>query len=317
MSSTLQLSRLVNRASTFGATELDGAEMAFDIPNSMKPAPFAYHRAFDVRGAVDLLAQLGDDAKLIAGGQSLVAMMNFRLARPSALVDLGRVDGLRYIKRDGNALRIGALTTHHAVEVEGGLAGGFGVLPRAARWIGHYPIRTKGTVGGSLAHADPTAEWCLLALLLDAEIVAEGRQGGRRIPAHQFFKGYFSTALRPDEVIVEVVFPRPAPNAALTEFARRKGDFAIVAAAVSLDLSGGTCRGARVALGGVDATPIRIPDAERVLAGASTGAELFTEAAEVAARTIEPGSDVHGSASYRRTLTRTLVVRALQEAIAA
>jgi aerobic carbon-monoxide dehydrogenase medium subunit len=283
----------------------------------MKPAPFAYHRAYDVRGAVDLLTQLGDDAKLIAGGQSLVAMMNFRLARPSALVDLGRVDGLRYVKRDGNALRIGALTTHHAVEKDRGLADGFAVLPRAARWIGHYPIRTRGTVGGSIAHADPTAEWCLLAVALDAEIVAQGRQGRRTIPARQFFLGVFTTALRSDEVIVEVVFPEPAPHAALTEFARRKGDFAIVAAAVSLDVSGGSCRAAKVALGGVDATPIRIPDAERVLAGATLGPGYFAEAAEVAARVIQPGSDAHGSASYRRTLTRALVFRALQEAVAA
>ena len=283
----------------------------------MKPAPFAYHRAFDVRGAVDFLAQLGDDAKLIAGGQSLVAMMNFRLARPSALIDLSRVEGLRYLRRDGDALRIGALTTHHAVEVANGLGDGFGVLPRAARWIGHYPIRTRGTVGGSIAHADPTAEWCLLAVLLDAEIVAQGREGRRTLPARQFFKGYFSTALRPDEVIVEVTFPRPAPNAALTEFARRQGDFAIVAAAVSLDLSGETCRSARIALGGVDATPIRVAEAERVLAGARVGSELFEEAAEVASRSIEPGSDAHGSAAYRRTLTRTLVARGLQEATAA
>ncbi|HZA14229.1 MAG TPA: xanthine dehydrogenase family protein subunit M [Myxococcaceae bacterium] len=283
----------------------------------MKPAPFAYHRAFDLRGAVDLLAQLGDDAKLIAGGQSLVAMMNFRLARPSALIDLSRVEGLRYLRRDGDALRIGALTTHHAVEVANGLGDGFGVLPRAARWIGHYPIRTRGTVGGSIAHADPTAEWCLLAVLLDAEIVAQGREGRRTLPARQFFKGYFSTALRPDEVIVEVTFPRPAPNAALTEFARRQGDFAIVAAAVSLDLSGETCRSARVALGGVDATPIRVGEAERVLAGARVGSELFEEAAEVASRSIDPGSDAHGSAAYRRTLTRTLVARGLEEATAA
>jgi aerobic carbon-monoxide dehydrogenase medium subunit len=283
----------------------------------MKPAPFVYHRAYDVRGAVELLTELGDDAKLIAGGQSLVAMMNFRLARPSALVDLGRIDGLRYVKRDGDALRIGALTTHHAVEMDRTLADGFAVLPRAARWIGHYPIRTRGTVGGSLAHADPTAEWCLLAVLLDAEIVTAGRQGRRAIPARDFFKGIFTTALRSDEVIVEAVFPKPVRNAALTEFARRQGDFAIVAAAVSLDLSGNTCREAKVALGGVDATPIRVPEAERVLNGATIGPAPFAEAAEVAAREIDPASDAHGSSAYRRTLTRTLLVRALQEAAAA
>ena len=283
----------------------------------MKPAPFAYHRAFDIRGAVELLAELGDDAKLLAGGQSLVAMMNFRLARPAALVDLGRVDGLRHLQRDGAALRIGALVTHHAVETAAGLSDGFGVLPRAARWIGHYPIRTRGTIGGSIAHADPAAEWCLLAVLLDALIVAEGSQGSRTVPASQFFHGFLTTALRPDEVVIEVVFPKPAPHAALAEFAQRKGDFAIVAAAVSLEVSGGVCGSASVALGGVDATPIRIPDAERVLAGGTPGPELFAEAADVAARVIEPGADAHGSADYRRTLTRTLLTRALQEAVTA
>ncbi|HYX90997.1 MAG TPA: xanthine dehydrogenase family protein subunit M [Myxococcaceae bacterium] len=282
----------------------------------VKPAPFEYYRADDVRGAVDLLAKLGEDAKLIAGGQSLVPMMNFRLARPSALVDLGRVDALRYIRREGNALRIGALTTHHLVETASGLSDGFAILPRAARWIGHHAIRTRGTFGGSLAHADPTAEWCLIALLLDAEIVTEHPQGQRRIPARQFFQGIFTTALRPDEVIVEVVFPEPAPHAALTEFARRKGDFAIVAAAVSLDVSGNTCRSAKVALGGVAATPIRIADAEKLLAGARIGPDAFAEAGEVASRVIEPGNDAHASASYRRTLARVLVVRALQEAVA-
>jgi aerobic carbon-monoxide dehydrogenase medium subunit len=282
----------------------------------VKPAAFEYHRAHDVRGATELLAELGDEAKILAGGQSLVAMMNFRLARPSALVDVGRIDGLRYLRHDDDRLRVGALTTHHEVETATNIPESFGVLPRAARWIGHYPIRTRGTIGGSLAHADSTAEWCLLAVLLGAEIVVQSEKRRRTVAAEDFFFGFLSTALEPDEMVVEVIFPRPARHAALTEFAQRAGDFAIVAAAVDLDVRDGVCRGGRIALGGVDSTPVRIPEAEATLAGAELSAELFTASADAAARAIDPGSDSHGSADYRRTLTRTLLVRACQEAMA-
>ncbi len=243
----------------------------------MKPAAFEYHRAYDLAGAVDLLAELGEDAKLLAGGMSLVAMMNFRLARPSALVDLTRIDDLSYLRRDDDgALRIGALTTHHSVETGHEVLGAdFAVLPRAARFMGHYPIRTRGTFGGSIAHCDSTAEWCLLALLLDAQVVVTSRdRGTRTVAAGDFLLGFFTTALEPDEAVVEVVFPRPAPHAALTEFAQRKGDFAVVAAAVDLDLPDGAegrCRGARVALGGVDAVVVRVPEAEALLADAQPG----------------------------------------------
>ena len=188
----------------------------------MKPAPFSYHRARTVAGAVGLLTELGEDAKVIAGGQSLVAMMNFRLARPEHLIDIARIPGLDTISRDGDALRIGALVTHHGVETAD-LGPDFRVLSDAMRWVGHLPIRTRGTVGGSLAHADATAEWCLLALLLDAQIVAEGPAGRRNIPADEFFQGVFTTALEPDELIVEVVFPRPAPRAALDGVRRAAG----------------------------------------------------------------------------------------------
>jgi carbon-monoxide dehydrogenase medium subunit len=286
---------------------------------TVKPAAFTYHRAYDAEGAVELLQELGEDAKLIAGGQSLVAMMNFRLARPSALVDINRIDALRYLRRDGDLLRIGALTAHHTVETSGATPelAGFGVLSRAARWIGHYPIRTRGTIGGSVAHADSTAEWCLLAVLLDAEVAIRGGDGERTVPAAEFFHGFLSTALEPDEMVVEVRFPRPAPHAALTEFAQRKGDFAIVAAAVDLDVSDGQCRGGRIALGGVDAVPVRVPEAEAVLEGAPATADTFREAARAAAAAVHPGSDAHGDASYRRALARTMVERACAEAVAA
>jgi carbon-monoxide dehydrogenase medium subunit len=268
----------------------------------MKPAAFTYHRPGSVAGAVGLLRDLGDDAKLIAGGQSLVAMMNFRLARPEHLIDIRRVPGLDQIRRDGDCLRIGALVTHHAVEIAS-LGAEFAVLSRAMRWVGHLPIRTRGTIGGSLAHADATAEWCLLAVLLDAVIVAEGPAGRRSVAAADFFQGVFTTALEPDELIVEVVFPRPAPRAALTEFAERRGDFAIVAAAVDLDLP-------RIVLGGVSTVPFVVPVSGEWSGGTTPHSRLAEEAAAAVRVRDEPGVSAH----YRRGLARTLVQRACEEA---
>lgn len=283
----------------------------------MKPAPFEYHRAHSVEEAVDLLARLGDEAKLLAGGQSLVPMMNFRLARPTALVDVGGVPGLAYLRRAGDRLHVGCLTRHRAVEVtrEEGVLDGYAVLPRAARWVGHYPIRTRGTFGGSIAHADPTAEWCLLALLLDAEVVARSPRGERVIAAADFFQGFLTTALEPDEMVTEVVFPRPVRAAAFCEFAQRHGDFAVVAAAASLTFDGRRCRDARIVLGGVDVVPLRLGEAETVLRETEAAPEAIREAAETAARAIDPPSDIHGSADYRRRLATTLVTRAVEEAV--
>lgn len=282
----------------------------------MKPAAFEFRRASTVEEAVGQLEELGDDAKLLAGGQSLVPMMNFRLVRPSALVDVTGVGGLQYVEGEGEGLRIGALTPHRWVELmeDPEVLEGFGVLKRAARWVGHYPIRTRGTFGGSIAHADPSAEWCMLAVLLDAEIVVLGPGGERVIPASEFFYGFFMTALEPTEMVVEVRFPEPAPHAAIQEFARRAGDFAIVAAAVSVDASEGKSRSASVVLGGVADVPLRVEEAEKVLEGAELGAEAFEEAGREAARAIDPASDIHGSAEYRRDLASVLVKRALAEA---
>jgi len=284
----------------------------------VKPAPFSYHRARDVTGAVTLLAELGEDAKFIAGGQSLVAMMNFRLARPAHLVDIAGMRELAFIRLDDDGLHLGALTTHHEVETSAARLGpGFAVLSDAMRWVGHLPIRTRGTVGGSLAHGDATAEWCLLAVLLDARIVVRGPGGRRVIPAEEFLFGFYSTALEPAELIVEVLFRRPAPHAALTEFAERSGDFAIVAAAVDLDVTDGGVHGGRLVLGGVAPVPVRVPAAEAVLAGGGrTGSELFAECAAAAAAAIDPPSDANGSVHYRRALVRSLVERACAEAMA-
>ena len=286
----------------------------------MKPAPFAYHRAHSVGEAVALLAELGDEAKILAGALSLVPMMNFRLARPAALVDVTRIEGLSYLRADpggpdvGDGLRIGALTTHRTVEVsrDPAVLAGFGVLPRSARWIGHYPIRSRGTFGGSIAHADPASEWCLLAVLLGARIVLTGPDGERAVTAAEFFQGYYTTAARPDEMITELWFPAPVPYAVLTEFAQRQGDFAVVAAAVSADITDGTCRSGRVALGGVGPVPVQIQAS--ALAGQPASAETWRAMGEHAAGQIDPPDDTHGSSEYRRRLTVTLVARALAEA---
>ena len=281
----------------------------------MKPAAFRYHRAHDVTDAVGLLGELaaaGEDPKLIAGGQSLMPMMNFRLARPTALVDLGplrREPALNSVRRNGSSLTIGALVTHRTVEVSE-FGPDFDVLSRVMRWVGHLPIRSRGTVAGSVVHGDATAEWCLLALLLDAVIVAEGPRGPREIPAEEMFHGFYTTAVEPDEVVTAVRFTRPSPRAALTEFARRHGDFAIVDAAVSIDAE----RGGRVVLGGVAPAPVRVPEAEALLDGGAPGPELFAACGEVAAAAIDPPDDAAGSAAYRRRLARTLVTRALHEA---
>lgn len=280
----------------------------------MKPAPLAYHRTHSVADAVALLAQLGDEAKILAGGLSLVPMMNFRLARPSALVDVNRVPGLSYLRVAEDGLHIGALTSHRTVETtrDPAVLAGFGVLPRSARWIGHYPIRARGTFGGSIAHADPAAEWCLLAVLLDAVVVLHGPSGQRVIPAAEFFEGYYTTAAAPDEMITEVWFPRPSARAVLTEFAERQGDFAVVAAAVSVDLADGVCRSGRVVLGGVGPLPVQVTT--EGLTGQQATPDTWHAMGEHAASQVDPPADAYGDTQFRKRLTATLVFRALAEA---
>lgn len=282
----------------------------------MKPAPFEYHRAYTVEDAIETLSELGDEAKVLAGGQSLVPMMNFRLARPSALVDLNPVPGLDYITRDGDELAIGALTRHRTVETsrDPSVLDGFALLPKAARWIGHYPIRARGTVGGSIAHSDPTAEWCLLARLFDADVVVQGPAGRRTVPAEQWFTGFLTTSGEPDEVVVETRFARPRRHGALTEYARRRGDFAIAAVGVAFDVVDGRCRDVSIVLGGVAGEPLRATEAEAVVEGAEPSVETWVEAAQAAAADLDPPTDLNGDAEYRKHLVRTLTTRACTEA---
>jgi aerobic carbon-monoxide dehydrogenase medium subunit len=280
----------------------------------VKPASFAYHRASSAEHTVSLLAELGDEAKILAGGLSLVPMMNFRLARPTDLIDITRVPGLNYLRPEPDGLRIGALTPHRAVETcrDPAVLGQFGVLARAARWIGHYPIRVRGTVGGSLAHADPASEWCLLAVLLDARIVLLGPGGERVVRAREFFHGFLTTAAEPDEMVTEVWFPPPAGRAAFTEFAPRQGDFAIVAAGAVVAAEDRVCQRADVVLGGVGSAPVQV--GLDGIAGQPATEETWAAAGALAAEQIDPPADLDGDSGYRKKLAAGLVARALAEA---
>jgi carbon-monoxide dehydrogenase medium subunit len=281
----------------------------------VKAASFVFERAESVEEAVALLAQYGDEAKVIAGGQSLVAMMNLRLARPGVLIDINRLPGLAYVIRDEDSLRVGGLTRHRTLEQYPVVIPGFEVVQQAASFIGHLPIRTRGTFGGSVAHADPTAEWCLITTLLDGQIVVAGPAGRRVIPADAFFQGFLSTALAPDEMIVEVQLRHAAQAGAIREFSRRHGDFAVVAIAVALDVVDGVCRNVRIAAGGVANMPIRLHAGELALEGGVPTAAAVAAAADEAVSGLEPPADVSGSASYRRSLARGLVCSALEGAL--
>ncbi len=264
-----------------------------------------------------MLTELGDEAKILAGGLSLAPMMNFRLARPSALVDVNPVAGLDYIRREGDELCVGALTRHRTLETSTAddVRDGFALLPRAARWIGHYPVRSRGTVGGSIAHCDPTAEWCLLARLYDANVVVLGPEGIRSVPSEQWFTGFLTSSAEANEMVVEIRFARPRAHGALTEYARRRGDFAIAAAAVAFDVVDGRCRDVSIVLGGVATEPLRVPEAEAIVEGAEPAAQTWAEAARSAAAAIKPPSDPTGDERYRRHLVDTLTHRAFAEAI--
>jgi carbon-monoxide dehydrogenase medium subunit len=245
--------------------------------------------------------------------------MNFRLARPTALIDINRVPGLDGIGEQAGKLRIGAMVRHARFEqpVTDGPLGR--LLPRVAACIAHTPIRSRGTFGGSLAHADPAAEWCALSLALDAEVVAASRQGTRVIPASQFFTTIFTTALRADEVLTEIRLPRldTSWRCGFAEFSRRAGDYALAMAVVALRLDQGVIREARVALGGVASTPVLAPAAMQLVTGAMPSDALLADAGAAARAGVNPDGDIHGSAEYRRDLVQAMVRRALRDALAA
>ena len=283
----------------------------------MKPAQFEYFDPQTTSEALDLLAQYAeDDAKVLAGGQSLVPLMNFRLAKPKWLIDINGIAELDYIRDEGEWLAVGAITRERDVEKSALAAAACPLLVEATRWIGHTTIRNRGTVGGSMAHNDPTAEYPLAAVLLDAEIKVQGRSGDRIIPISDFLVTYLTTALAEDELLTEVRFRKQKPGSgwAFHEFARRHGDFAIVEAGALLDMDGGVVRQARVAIGGASPVAFRATDAEEALVGQRLTDDLIERAAEKAAAMTEPESDVHASAEYRTHLAKVMTSRALKEA---
>lgn len=287
-------------------------------PIQMKPAYFTYHSPATVDAMLALLAQFGDDGKVLAGGQSLVPTMNFRLARPGHLFDLNGATELDFLRAEGGKLRIGALTRHaafHRPVVDGPLGR---LLAEVARHIGHYPIRQRGTFCGSVAHADPSSEWCLVTATLDAEIVVRSRAGERVIGGGEYFLGTFSTQLRSDELLTEIRLPLldVSWHAGFYEFSRRTGDFAIAATLAALKIESGKVVDARLGVGGVEDRPRRISEAEAALIGVAPDTGAFGRAAEAVSRAVDAMNDPHASAAYRRHLVRTTTLRALERAIA-
>ena len=286
----------------------------------MKPAPFHYHAPHTVEETLDLLAEYADDdGRVLAGGQSLVPTMAFRLARPKHLVDINGVKELDYIEVQNGKLCIGAGVRHAAFHepVEDGPLGR--LLSAVVRHIAHHPIRTRGTFCGSIAHADPASEWCAVAAALDAEMVAESKRSGLRvIAAKDFFKGIMTTALREDELLSEVRLPIQQPDTYLgfAEFSRRAGDYAIAMAVGAYRLKGGMMTEIRIAVGGAEAAPRRMPAAEHLLIGRPPNAGTFQAAAHAAIKAIDPLDDENVSADYRRSIVRAMVCRALENASA-
>jgi carbon-monoxide dehydrogenase medium subunit len=283
----------------------------------MKPPRFDYHAPGSLDEAVALLARYGGEAKVLAGGQSLMPMLNFRLARPAALVDLNRIPALAYVREDDGTVALGAMTRQRTIEFSADVARRLPLLVEATRWVGHLPIRSRGTIGGSLAHADPSAEYPAVLIALDGEVVAQGPRGRRTLRAAELFEGYLTTRLAADELLVEVRLPAMPAGAgwAFEEFARRHGDFAIVGVAAMVARDGERCRLARLATAGTGPVPLRLRAAEEILEREGLGPAALAAAAARAAELVEPDSDVHASAAYRRHLTGVLTARALRRAL--
>jgi len=283
----------------------------------LKPAPFAYHAPRTVAEALRLLAEHSDDAKPLAGGQSLVPLLNFRLARPEHLIDLNEVAGLAGIRRSDGVLRIGAMTRQSALEASALVGEHWPLLTEALTFVAHSQIRNRGTVGGSVAHADAAAELPVALLALGATVHAESLRGRRAIAADELFVTHLTTALEPDELLVEIeLAPQPpATGHAFVEFARRHGDFALGGAAALLTLApDGTCERARIALLAAGPVPLLAAEAADGLRGGVVDEAAAAAAAQRAVEPISPTGDIHGSTEYRRELVAVMVRRALLSA---
>jgi carbon-monoxide dehydrogenase medium subunit len=284
----------------------------------MKPAPFVHHVPKTLDEALQTLAEVAPkDGRVLAGGQSLVPIMAFRLAKPAHLVDINGVTGLDKLASDGKTLSIGACVRHAAFH-KAVVANPLGqLLAIVARHIAHYPIRTRGTFCGSLAHADPSSEWCLVAATLDATLVARSVRGARTIAASVFFAGIMATTLAEDELLAEVRLPLLSNDTrfGFNEFSRRAGDFAMAASLATYRVQDGKIRDARVGVGGAESFPRRIPEAEAALNGNAATDAAFRAAADAAAKAIDPLEDHQTNADYRRDLVRAVVRRALEQSV--
>ncbi|CAG2354815.1 MULTISPECIES: FAD binding domain-containing protein [Burkholderia] len=283
----------------------------------MKPAPFDYCCPDSVDEAIAALAACRGDAKLMAGGQSLMPMLNFRVVRPALIVDIRKLVELDYVReREDGGLAVGALTRHRVLETSRQVARHFPIIPDTMRHVAHLAIRNRGTIGGSLSHADPAAELPMLARLLDATIVTRSPRGERRIAAADFFIAPLTTMLDDDEMVVRVDFPgvKPGTGWCFEEFSRRAGDFALAAVGVLLDVRDGVIHDARVAMMGVGDTPLRRSDSEAILLGKPLCDALVDEAAEIACDGLSPAMDLHASPAYRRHLAGVLARRAIRSA---
>lgn len=286
----------------------------------MKPPPFDYHAPDSLAEAVALLGRLdaeGRDAKVLAGGQSLMPMLAMRVARPEVLVDLRKLRELDFVRDEGERIAIGAMTSKQAIVDSPLVRQRQPLLHAATELVGHIQIRNRGSVGGSFAHADPAAEYPAVALVLDIEMVAHGAGGRRVIAASDFFVTFMTTSLEPGEILTEVRVPVAPPGRrwAIQEFVRRNGDLALAGIALAFDLQGGLCSNARIAAFGVQATAVRLTAAEQLLEGRLADAASFDAAGRAAAGALEePMSCMHASSDYRRHLVGTLTTRALDEA---
>jgi len=283
----------------------------------MKPAQFEYDDPQTEDEALDLLARHGDDCKVIAGGQSLVPLMNFRLARPARLIDINRIDSLSYIRREEGRLVIGAMARHTHLEHAEEVAQGWPLLTEAVGWVGHAQIRNRGTIGGSVAHADPAAELPAAFAALDAKFQLRSKRGSRTVSWDEFFVSEFTTALAPDELVTAVEVPTldPGTGTAFVEYARRHGDFALGGAAAIVKLGrDGRCERATIALLSAGPAPVRAEAAEQQLRGAKLDDSSIRAASAEAVRGLRPTSDLHGSTEYRIGLLRTMTERALTKA---
>jgi len=284
----------------------------------MKPAQFEYFDPGTLDEALGLLREHGDDAKVLAGGQSLVPIMNFRLARPKVIVDVNKVPGLDYIREADGMIHIGALTRQRSVETSALVKAKCPLLYDATYWVGHLAIRTRGTVGGTIAHADPAAEYPCVLTALGGQVVVKGQGGEKVVKPEDFFVTFLTTSLQPTEMVTEVRFPKIPPEAGwhFMEFSRRHGDFAIVgvAAMVQLDKQG-KCTDARIALCGVGGSPFKARTAESMLKGTQLTDKVIQAAAEKVGEEVEPEGDLHGSAEYRKHLAKVLTGRTLKKAL--